>query len=492
MIPGSVATVVSLLDRTGEGLGIVDAQGGFTWINASLRECPEAVRHEILAACRSAMEAINAGGAEIERVGQSRIVRFAVDECHYEATLSVASTRRDRVEAMVCTLQDVTAHHRIQKRIDAIDAAGTELLRLDVEAITQLNVADRLRLLEGRIKRSVQELLNFDHFEIRLIDRDTRQLELVFAIGLSPLSIGEAIYAEETDNGISGYVAATGQSYLCNDVGNDPRYTEGLSDAASALTVPLRLHDEVIGVFNVESSTPDAFDENDLRCAEIFGRYIAMAMHILDLLVVERYTTNVRLSGDVLGELAAPLARLSDEAEALAGTDADRAARIRTAVEEIRERLEACTSGPKSLIGAEQALRDGEVDPRLVGKRVVVADNEDSIRDGITNLLRRKGCAVTSCAGGAETIDALRDADARHEQYHLVISDIRMPDRNGYEVFRTAKALSPEMPVILMTGFGYDPHHSIVRASQEGLHAFLFKPLKATSLLENVVEAVAG
>jgi FixJ family two-component response regulator len=41
-----------------------------------------------------------------------------------------------------------------------------------------------------------------------------------------------------------------------------------------------------------------------------------------------------------------------------------------------------------------------------------------------------------------------------------------------------------------MTGFGYDPHHSIVRSSQEGLHCFLFKPFQAQQLLEEVEKAL--
>ena len=44
-------------------------------------------------------------------------------------------------------------------------------------------------------------------------------------------------------------------------------------------------------------------------------------------------------------------------------------------------------------------------------------------------------------------------------------------DRYGYEIFAASHKISPKAPVILMTGFGYDPHHSIVRASQEGLQA---------------------
>jgi DNA-binding NtrC family response regulator len=45
-------------------------------------------------------------------------------------------------------------------------------------------------------------------------------------------------------------------------------------------------------------------------------------------------------------------------------------------------------------------------------------------------------------------------------------------------------------PVILMTGFGYDPNHSIMRASQEGLHAVMFKPFKVELLLGEVRKAI--
>jgi DNA-binding NtrC family response regulator len=73
-----------------------------------------------------------------------------------------------------------------------------------------------------------------------------------------------------------------------------------------------------------------------------------------------------------------------------------------------------------------------------------------------------------------------------------VLSDIKMPDRNGYEVYRTAKGINPNTPVVLMTGFGYDPHHCIVRASQEGLQSFLFKPFKATQLMEVLNRSLAA
>ncbi|MDB5302204.1 MAG: putative response regulator receiver protein, partial [Phycisphaerales bacterium] len=75
-------------------------------------------------------------------------------------------------------------------------------------------------------------------------------------------------------------------------------------------------------------------------------------------------------------------------------------------------------------------------------------------------------------------------------EFNLLVSDIKMPDKSGYDVFAAARKKSATVPVILMTGFGYDPNHSIVRASQEGLQAVLFKPFKVDQLLSEVRKAL--
>jgi GAF domain-containing protein len=56
----------------------------------------------------------------------------------------------------------------------------------------------------------------------------------------------------------TGYrvVAATGKSYICPNVQQDPLYREGLENAASALTVPLMLDERIMGTLNIESTTP--------------------------------------------------------------------------------------------------------------------------------------------------------------------------------------------------------------------------------------------
>ena len=95
------------------------------------------------------------------------------------------------------------------------------------------------------------------------------------------------------------------------------------------------------------------------------------------------------------------------------------------------------------------------------------------------------GCKVTAAEDGAEAV-ALLD----RESFDLVLSDIKLPGKNGYEVFASAKKANASVPVILMTGFGYDPNHAIVRAHREGLSAVLFKPFKVDQLLGEVRTAL--
>jgi CheY-like chemotaxis protein len=320
----------------------------------------------------------------------------------------------------------------------------------------------------------------------------------VISSGLSQEAVELEIYASPEGNGISGYVAATGRSYICPDTERDRRFLPGLAGARSSLTVPLRLHDKVIGVFNIESQQVGAFTEDDRHFAEIFGRYVAMALHLLNLLVVERSTVNESVSGRVEGELSEPLTDILREADWLkevASRDPEAARhieRIRADVEAIHRRVKNVATGPQTLLGVEGAMAERKVDPLLQSKRILVADDEANVRRIIHDVLHNRGCEVVACESGAGAIVALEEAAAgRIPAFDAVISDIRMPDRNGYEVFAASRRLSAGIPVILMTGFGYDPHHSIVRASQEGLQAVLFKPFPVDRLLEEVKRAVA-
>ncbi|HMN96976.1 MAG TPA: response regulator [Phycisphaerales bacterium] len=403
-----------------------------------------------------------------------------------------------RIDAVVGVLWDITASRRMQERLDSAQASGEELLRIDAGGGPSVTPVDRLRALERAVIHGLHAVVGHEAFEVRLLDRASGKLELVIALGIRPLSIGESMFATAQGNGITGLVAATGRSYICPDTRRDPLYRSGLDEARSSLTVPLLSQERVVGVLNLESAETGRFSDDDRSVAELYGRYIAQALTTLELVVRERSTTRDELAQAVAGELRQPMDDIAAQVTALRarlGGDAEAAQRLDQIMESLagaKARLETSVAGPQTLLGVAEALADDSSDAVLAGRRVLVADDEAMIRQTILAILSKKGAIVDVCRDGLEAIERIRAAAEERRAYDLVVSDVRMPDRNGYEVFRASKDASPQTPVILMTGFGYDPHHSIVRSSQEGLHCFLFKPFQVSQLLDEVRKALTA
>lgn len=486
-----------VLNTIGEGVCIVDADGRANWMNKKMQAWPARVHEKIRRTCQGSFELFtkqvspqHPDTPALPAFSRSKRYVLNIDDQQFmEMICSPVINPAGCVVQVVAVVWDATGTRRLQQKIDAIDRAGRELVRLEGESLSKLNVGQRLKLLEDKIISYTKELMHFDHFAIRLLDRQSNKLEMVISAGFPADALNIDLFATSENNGISGYVAATGRSYICPDVERDPRYVLGLDQARSSLTVPLTLHDRVIGVFNVESRQRAAFNEDDRQFAEIFGRYVAIALNILDLMVVERVSTSHKVADTVCSELAGPLNDIASDANALIddyiGHDdlRQKLQQILGNVNFIRKSLRQAAEGPNTVLGAGDVKE--EQDPVLGGAQVLVADDEPNIRLTISDVLRKYGATVTTADNGAEAIAILEQ-----QEFDLVLSDIKMPDKTGYDVFACARKKWQTVPVILMTGFGYDPNHSIVRASQEGLQAVLFKPFKVDQLLGEVRRAL--
>src|SRR5262249_41275590 len=123
--------------------------------------------------------------------------------------------------------------------------------------------------------------------------------------------------------------------------------------------------------------------------------------------------------------------------------------------------------------------------PRLAGNRILVVDADESIRRSAHHLLGSQGANVETARDAHEAIALMRQAP-----YSSALVDIRLPDLDGYETYRRLREVQPNVPIILMTGFGWDPSHSIVKARQEGLQTVLYKPFRADRLMEAVEQAL--
>ncbi len=481
-----------VLNTIGEGVCIVDTDGRMTWSNRKMRGFTPAVSQHVRQVCVQALSVFSTQSGPLSDTSRPRSKKytFQVQDNYFEMICSPVTTDEGEVQQVVAVVWDATSGRRLQGKIDAIDSAGRELSRIESDAIAKLSPSERLRLLQEKIIKYSKNLMRFDHFAVRLLDKRTGKLEVVIAEGLPSEALEIDLYAQPEGNGISGYVATTGRSYICHDTEKDPRYVLGLRHCKSSLTVPLKVLDKVVGVYNIESESVGAFNEDDRQFAEIFGRYVGMALNILNLLVTERCTTSGQITESVVQEMAHPLAEVVSEAQTLIeeyiGDDnmRGRLNRIIEHIESIRESVKHVAAGPNVVLGSREPDL-GATDPGLKGKRILVADDESNIRTAIRDVLTKAGCKVEMCKDGYESCTCLEQ-----DNFDLVISDIKMPYRNGYEIFAAARRRREDMPVILMTGFGYDPHHSIVRASQDGLSSVMFKPFKVEQLLEEVHKAL--
>jgi len=535
-IAGSLAAelesgrAITLLNAISEGVCLASEEGDILWSNEFFRSLDDEIADLVAGACREASEwfvhlaMLGPGGRPDAPPGEPTEVHGKIREvaCRFEfetpdaqrfydvmvtpvQPVGVTGADREKTSApqVAAVVRDVTAQRRMRHKMNAIDRAGYDLVSVGADEIRELSAIERLGVLETKIVAHMRGLLKFDHFAIFLVNLQQkpgqqknakqRKLELVIKEGL-PEEIGDLdLYSEVDGSGITGYVADTGRSYICPNTEQDDRYLPGLRNCISSLTVPLRLNDEVIGVMAIESEQPNAFTEEDRQFAEMFSRHVAVGIHMLGLLVAERQVTSKSVTGHFRGELDEPLEDIEHEVEYLdeiRKRDPDAAAhidRIRKDVESIRRRVADVASGPQNLLGVEKALQNRKADPLLEGRRILIADDALKIRRIIGDVLRNRGCEVTVCDGGGAAVDAIDRVGAEGEPvYDLVVSDIQMPEHNGYEVFSAARRAMPGVPVVLMTGFGYDPHHSIVRASQEGLQAVLFKPFQLEQLIEVV------
>ncbi len=479
-----------VLETIGDGVCMVGSGGEIVWANRRLKDFSPKVLGELRKLCVKAYEEFATGKPSPGQPGRRYSLMPESGE-YYEVICSPVRDRQGLLRQVAVVIVDATQQRRQQNKINAIDQAGRELVRLDYANLSDRDAADRLHLLQERIIHYIRDVLDFQHFALMLLDESTNRLEMVISEGFEKEDpVGRSLFASTENNGISGYVAATGRSYICPDIRKDSRYLPGLTNARSSLTVPLRLHGKIIGVLNVESDIPSSFSEDDRQFAEIFANYIAMAMNVLNLLVFERHTTHTQLSGSVSAELAGPLNDIITEAGELVedyiGHDdlRQRLTGIIDLATEAKAYVKSLHEGHKTGVLGRTG---GNADPILAGKKVLIADDESLIRETIRDVLVSCGCNVETAADGTEAKNKLAAS-----RYDLVISDIKMPCANGYEVFAAAKDSCPNTQVILITAFGYDPHHSVVRARKEGLAAVLMKPFKVKQLLDQCRAALAA
>jgi len=121
--------------------------------------------------------------------------------------------------------------------------------------------------------------------------------------------------------------------------------------------------------------------------------------------------------------------------------------------------------------------------PRTARPRVLVVDDEASIREMVTKALALADYDVEAVADGRIAIDRLRVV-----MYDLLITDLRMPGVDGLAVIREARRLRADLPVIIITG--YSSEASAIEAIDLGVSGYLTKPFRVPKVLSVAAKAL--
>lgn len=481
-----------------DGLAVLDESGFVQWANAAFSAwCGGRPQGSDFFAALDLPAAEMGGFREALAAGRPATATLRTAGNRYfdvRASASFAGPSLGGAARTVVAVRDVTEAILEQQKRAAIHTAGQTLADLSPAELADMTVDERIELLKSNIIHYSKDLLKFDVLEIRLLDRQTGRLEKLLAEGMQPEAEARVLYAREEGNGVTGYVAATGRSYTCADTTKDPRYLEGCKGAKSSMTVPLLLHDEVIGTFNVESPEPGGFSDTDLQFLEIFSRDVAAALNTLELLVAEKASTAAESVEAIHGAVALPVDDILNDAvgvmEKYIGHDADVVARLQRILRNARDIKQVIQRVGEQMApsAAQTHRRQSARRPALEGRRILVVDSDEQVRAAAHALLERSGCTVETARDGAEAVSMVRTGIG--DAYDVILSDIRLPDMSGHQLLLRLQELLDPVPLVLMTGFGYDPGHSIVKARQAGIDLVLFKPFRVDQLLDTVEKAV--
>jgi len=162
------------------------------------------------------------------------------------------------------------------------------------------------------------------------------------------------------------------------------------------------------------------------------------------------------------------------------GHEPELAEKLRQILSSARAIKQSIQKVGEDLTATKTSTRTGEgAHARLKGLRLLVVDNDDRVRRSAHTILGRLGCVVETARDGQEALTM-----ARLSTYDVILVDIRLPDLSGYEIYHRLRQAQPRARVILMTAYGYDASHSIVKCRQEGLRHVLFKPFRVDQLLD--------
>ena len=139
--------------------------------------------------------------------------------------------------------------------------------------------------------------------------------------------------------------------------------------------------------------------------------------------------------------------------------------------------------GPAPVVSRQSEARR----PSIRGARILIADDDPTVLELGSEFLTREGFRVVSALGGHAAVEALR---AEPGAIDAAVLDVAMPDLDGEKTLRELRAIRPDLPVVLVSG--YDSERAAERFAESRLHPLLRKPYEPEDLTRCLRQAMAA
>ncbi len=410
----------TLVDQSPDGIFIVDLKGKFLSVNREMIQklkfsedeflsmnIWDIIPKDFLTLHEKRLQRILSGESLIEPA--EYLIKGKDEQELFIEILSAPYIEKNKIIGFQGIAHDITERKKHEAELKE------RLLELGTvhEASQRLQALIPTEKLAGEIIAILEKNLAYNYAAVLLVEPSTGKL-LPFAV--SDQGKGEAFSEKDkayirshnvrVGEGITGMVASTGMSYLSGDVTGDPRYKPVREDVRSELCVPLRIRDEVIGIINIETDQPDAYDFSEQRVLETIAAQISVAIQNSRLLeqvrdAEEKFSKTFHLSPDIIILTSAKdglIVDVNDNVLLLTGFKPEEFIGNKTTdlsiwVElAVREHYMSTllTKGKLQNLETEFQMKTGEVRTGLISGEIIEIGGEQFILSVIRDITERK------------------------------------------------------------------------------------------------------
>jgi CheY-like chemotaxis protein len=352
------------------------------------------------------------------------------------------------------------------------------------------------KILEITVKQ-LNEFFGTKHFVIFRIDTSTSEMKLHHRTGFAEESI-QGLRELSAQQGIFKRVVRSQIPQVVNDISQTEEELSSLATNEglnSMIAVPIFSDQKLWGVLAGFSPEKSGFTEEDGKIMSLFGGQIGQFLECL----YEYMQDNLdELLIQVLGSIELISLRIGDKRTIPASE-------ILNAQKRLKERIRSYMTGleqasPKSRIsepetkeeqiklpsGDELSIEEvvtiqGEKNkPTARQKKILVIDDQAIVTELLVSVLERMNYQSVVASCGREGVEQFERGE-----FDLVITDLGMPDISGWEVSKTVKQKNPNVPVVVITGWGVTPDPDRMREAK--VDSVIHKPFQIDQL-EKIIQ----